>query len=111
MLADEAGNRLFIADSGHNRIVIARLDGTLLDTIGDGHRGQSDGNYAQAQFNSPQGMALKGDMLYVADTENHLIRKIDLTKKAVITIAGTGHQSRKEPPFGEPAKPRQNCVK
>ena len=81
VLADEAGNRLFIADSGHNRIVIARLDGTLLDTIGDGRRGQSDGDYAQAQFNSPQGMALNGDMLYVADTENHLIRKIDLGKE------------------------------
>ena len=107
ILADEPGNRLFIADSGHNRIVIARLDGTFLDTIGDGRRGQSDGNYAQAQFNSPQGMALNGDMLYVADTENHLIRKIDLANKQVTTIAGTGHQSRDAPPFAESAKPRK----
>jgi sugar lactone lactonase YvrE len=110
VLADEAGNRLFIADSGHNRIVIARLDGTLLDTIGDGHRGQSDGNFAQAQFNYPQGMALKGDMLYVADTVNHLIRKVDLTKKQVTTIAGTGHQSRQEPTFREAEKPRKTAL-
>ncbi len=82
LLADEAGNRLFIADSGHNRIVIARLDGTLLDTIGDGRRGLTDGDYEQARFNSPQGMALKDNMLYVADTENHLIRKVDLIRKA-----------------------------
>ncbi|MGA2797739.1 MAG: thioredoxin-like domain-containing protein [Thermoguttaceae bacterium] len=110
VFADEPGNRLFIADSGHNRIVIARIDGTLLDTIGDGRRGQSDGDYAQARFNSPQGMALHGDMLYVADTENHLIRKIDLSKKQVTTIAGTGHQSRDVPPFAESAKPRKTAL-
>jgi thiol-disulfide isomerase/thioredoxin/sugar lactone lactonase YvrE len=103
--ADKPGNRLFIADSGHNRIVIARLDGTLVDTIGDGQRGQTDGDYAHARFNSPQGMALKDEMLYVADTENHLIRKIDLTKKQVVAIAGTGRQSRQEPPFSQAAKP------
>lgn len=105
ILADEAGDRLFIADSGHNRIVIARLDGTLLDTIGDGRRGRTDGDFAQAQFNSPQGMSLKDNFLYVADTENHLIRKIDLTKKQVIAIAGTGQQSRQAPPFTGIAKP------
>jgi DNA-binding beta-propeller fold protein YncE len=110
VLADEAGNRLFIADSGHNRIVIARLDGRLVDTIGDGRRGLSDGDYAQARFNSPQGMALNGDALYVADTENHLIRKVDLLKKQVTTIAGTGRQSRETPPFGEPAKPRKMAL-
>ncbi len=110
VLADEPGNRLFIADSGHNRIVIAQLDGTLLDTIGDGRRGQTDGDYAQTRFNSPQGMALSGDMLYVADTENHLTRKIDLSKKQVTTIAGTGHQSRDAPPFAESVKPRKTAL-
>ncbi|MGD0517345.1 MAG: thioredoxin-like domain-containing protein [Thermoguttaceae bacterium] len=110
VLADEAGNRLFIADSGHNRIIIARLDGTLVDTIGDGRRGQSDGDYAQARFNSPQGMALNGDVLFVADTENHLIRKVDLEKKQVSVVAGTGRQSRQEPPFAGSAKPRKTAL-
>ena len=36
VLADEPGNRLFISDSNHNRIVIATLDGKLLDMIGSG---------------------------------------------------------------------------
>ncbi len=107
VLADQSSDRLFIADSGHNRIIIARLDGTLLETIGDGTRGQADGPFAQAQFNSPQGMALRDEMLYVADTENHLIRKVDLTKKQVVTIAGTGSESRGAPPFGGAAKPRK----
>jgi hypothetical protein len=38
-------------------------------------------------------MALDGDTLYVADTENHLIRRVDLKAKAVETVAGTGKQS------------------
>ena len=39
-------------------------------------------------------MALDGDSLYVADTENHLIRRVDLKSKTVETVAGTGQQSR-----------------
>ena len=38
-------------------------------------------------------MALDGNNLYVADTENHLIRRVDLKGRAVKTIAGTGKQS------------------
>ena len=94
ILADEPGDRLFIADSGHHRIVVTGLDGTLLDIVGSGKIGSADGDFATAQFSSPQGMALDGDRLWVADTENHLIRQVDLVKKAVTTIAGTGVQLR-----------------
>ncbi len=94
VLADEAGGRLFIADSGHNRIVITKLDGTLMDIVGTGAIGRSDGGYDEAAFDHPQGMALEGDSLYVADTENHLIRKVQLNEKRVSTIAGTGQQAR-----------------
>ena len=90
VLADEASDRLFIADSNHNRIVITRLDGTLIETIGLGAIGAADGDFASATFNHPQGMALLGEALYVADTENHLLRKIDLAQKQVATLAGTG---------------------
>ncbi|HZZ71327.1 MAG TPA: thioredoxin-like domain-containing protein [Pirellulales bacterium] len=98
ILADGASGRLFIADSNHNRIIVAKLDGTLLDTIGNGGIGNADGEFATAQFNHPQGMALHGNLLYVADTENHLLRKADLDKKTVVTIAGTGKQARSEWP-------------
>ena len=47
----------------------------------------------KASFYRPQGMALDGDSLYVADTENHLLRRIDLKTRTVETIAGTGQQS------------------
>lgn len=93
VLADEPGDRLFIADSSHNRIVVSKLDGTLLETIGSGAIGHADGDFAKASFNKPQGMALHETTLYVADTENHMLRKIDLTAKRVTTIAGTGVQA------------------
>jgi DNA-binding beta-propeller fold protein YncE len=86
--------RFFIADSDHNRIVIAKLDGTLLETIGIGVHGADDGPFDRATFFRPQGLMLDGETLYVADTENHLIRAVDLKSKTVRTIAGTGQQSR-----------------
>ncbi|QDT29462.1 thioredoxin-like domain-containing protein [Gimesia panareensis] len=94
LLADAPQNRLFISDSNHNRIVIASLDGKLIDVIGSGQIGNKDGDYKTAAFDHPQGMALVGNTLYVADTENHLIRKIDLDQKQVSTLAGTGEQAR-----------------
>jgi thiol-disulfide isomerase/thioredoxin len=94
VLADEGGDRLFIADSNHNRVVVTRLDGTLLDIIGSGARGTKDGGFAQANFYRPQGLALDGDSLYIADTENHLIRRADFKARTVETVAGTGTQSR-----------------
>ncbi|MGH9972162.1 MAG: thioredoxin-like domain-containing protein [Pyrinomonadaceae bacterium] len=93
ILADAKRDRLFIADSNHNRVVITKLDGTLVDTIGSGGPGAADGPFDKASFYRPQGMALDGDSLYVADTENHLIRMIDLKARTVQTIAGTGQQS------------------
>lgn len=94
ILADQKSDRLFIADSDHNRIVVAKLDGTLIETIGTGVHGAQDGSFDQATFFRPQGMVLDGDTLYVADTENHLIRQVDLKSKTVKTIAGTGQQMR-----------------
>jgi thiol-disulfide isomerase/thioredoxin/sugar lactone lactonase YvrE len=94
VLADAKTDRLFIADSDHNRIVITKLDGTLVQTIGAGKHGAADGAFESSTFFRPQGLALDGNRLYVADTENHLIREIDLAAKTVKTIAGTGEQSR-----------------
>jgi len=94
VLADPAGDRLFIADSNHNRIIIAGTDGSLKAVIGTGEIGRQDGSYEQATFDHPQGMALVGNILYVADTENHLLRTIDLDSRQVSTLAGTGEQAR-----------------
>jgi YVTN family beta-propeller protein len=108
VLADEPSDRLFIADSSHNRLVVTSLAGRLQYTIGSGKEGKADGDFATATFNDPQGMALQGDTLYVADNENHMLRKIDLKQKRVVTIAGDGEQAASGFPgfdrlgFGEP---------
>lgn len=94
VLADEASNRLFIADSTHHRIVITDLAGKKIAVAGTGEPGKADGDFHRAQFDDPQGMALRGDILYVADRKNHLIRTLDLKKQTVATIAGTGQQGQ-----------------
>lgn len=93
VLADAASNRLFISDSNHNRIVVTTLDGKLQEVIGSGAIGSKDGAYEVATFDHPQGMTLVGDRLYVADTENHMIRRVDLAERQVVTLAGTGSQA------------------
>ncbi len=100
-LADEASGRLFIADTNHNRIIVASLDGEALAVIGSGEPGLQDGDLSSAQFHHPQGMALAGETLYVADTDNHAIRRIDLAGGSVETIAGSGQQAREVHMGGE----------
>ena len=105
VLADEKSKQLFIADSNHNRIVVVSLDdSSVKEVIGSGQIGLADGGFEAAAFNHPQGMALDGSTLYVADTENHAIRAIDLDKRTVTTIAGTGEQLRRRITFGGQGK-------
>ncbi len=103
VLADAAGQRLFIADSTHHRIVITDLTGKKIAVAGTGSPGKSDGLFAEAKFKDPQGLALKGDTLYVADRKNHMLRALDLKAGTVTTIAGTGRQGREERFAGGPA--------
>jgi DNA-binding beta-propeller fold protein YncE len=91
VLADAASKRLFIADSNHNRIVVTDLGGKLIDTIGNGKAAWADGDFSAASFDRPQGLALSGTNLYVADTENQRIRLVDLKTKKVSTVGGTGN--------------------
>jgi thiol-disulfide isomerase/thioredoxin len=94
VLADADGGRLFIADSNHNRVVVASLDdGAVIEIIGGGSSGFRDGLFEEAELNHPQGMALDGHFLYIADTENHAIRRANLQARRLDTLAGTGEQS------------------
>jgi DNA-binding beta-propeller fold protein YncE len=95
VLADGPGNRLFISDTAHNRVLLAHPsdDGTaatVLQTIGAGEPGFTDGDFSTATLNHPEGLALAGDTLYIADTENHAIRAASLETGTLSTIAGTG---------------------
>jgi sugar lactone lactonase YvrE len=92
VLADGAGGRLIVSDTGHHRVVVADLDGKVQRVIGSGAAGFEDGTSDRARFHQPQGLALDGETLYVADTENHALRVVDLTSGEVGTLAGTGEQ-------------------
>jgi thiol-disulfide isomerase/thioredoxin len=94
VLADAESKRVFIADSTNHRIVITDLDGKKIAIAGSGKEGLKDGKFAEAQFSDPQGMALDGDTLYVADRKNHSIRALDLKNETVKMAAGTGEQNR-----------------
>ena len=91
LLADHASSRLFVADTNHHRIIVSDLIGKVQRVIGTGEAGLSD---EPVRFDSPQGLALDGDLLYVADTGNHALRKVNLTSGAVETVAGNGEQAR-----------------
>ncbi len=98
VLVDEPSSRLFVPDSNHNRIVIAELPDAagrarVVRVVGSGKVGADDGPADSATFNHPQGLAVGHGKLYVADTENHLIRAIDLSSFEVTTLVGTGEMS------------------
>lgn len=92
LTADRVGMNLFISDTGHHRILICGVDGKILDVIGTGAPGNTDGSYSEAAFYRPEGLTFDEEegILYVADTGNHMIRKISLQDRVVDTIAGTG---------------------
>jgi sugar lactone lactonase YvrE len=72
---------------------------------GTGAKGYSgDGGPARdSTWNGPKGIAYAPDgSLYIADTENHVIRKVSLRDQTVTTVAGTG--TRGDGPDGDPLK-------
>ena len=77
---------LYIADSGHHRIVAWR-DGTgLVQAWGDGSPGLADGGPETCRLRDPHGLALARDALFVADSGNHALRRIDLASGRMTTI-------------------------
>ncbi|MBW7882659.1 MAG: alkyl hydroperoxide reductase [Caldilineaceae bacterium] len=98
-----SGGRLFVSDTGHNRILEVQLSldglsGELVRVFGTGEPGLTDGHITAARLSGPHGLALveaeTGATLYVADTENHAIRAVDLVRETVATVAGTGEIGR-----------------
>lgn len=79
-----------LADAGHNQIALLDEDGETVRRIGSGKEGFDDGTAEDAQFSAPQGLACSEGVIYVADTGNHAIRRIDLDAGTVETLAGTG---------------------
>lgn len=102
-LAVHPDGRLFVADSGHHRILEFQLDqqaesAQLLRSFGSGRADLYDAIGEQAAFQQPHGLALNSETLFVADSGNHAIRAIDLASGAVRTLAGTGSKAHSATP-------------
>ncbi|CAI6073622.1 hypothetical protein PAECIP112173_02293 [Paenibacillus sp. JJ-100] len=76
-LAYSTDKYLYVADSGNNAIRKVSSNGDIVTIAGSGRIGNTDGKGATALFHHPQGIAVTKDgIVYVADTLNHVIRKI-----------------------------------
>ena len=91
-VAVDANNNLYIADFGNSRVRMVSTNNTIGTVAGNGAAGYSgDGGQAvKAQLNGPQGVAVDAaGNLYIADTENNLIREVSLDGR-ISTVAGNG---------------------
>jgi uncharacterized protein (TIGR03437 family) len=93
-VAQDAAGSVYIADQFDNRILRVALDGSIRVLAGTGEAGFSgDGGPAlKAEFDEPRAIRLdsKGTALYVIDYNNYRVRKIDLIKGTLTTVAGNG---------------------
>lgn len=77
-LATDAAGNVYVADSGNHAIRVIAPDGGVRTLAGNGRSGNADGSGASARFNEPRDVAVAKDgTVFVADTLNHVIRKID----------------------------------
>ncbi|MBI4472136.1 MAG: SMP-30/gluconolactonase/LRE family protein [Acidobacteria bacterium] len=110
---NQADGSLYVSDAANHLIrqIQAGPAGRVETIAGTGTAGNQDGPALMATFNNPQGLALddRGN-LWVVDSGNHTIRKIDLSTRTVTTVAGqaggsgsmdgTGNQARFNSPAG-----------
>jgi trimeric autotransporter adhesin len=88
-VAVDRNGSVYIADYGNNRIrkvannVITTVAGSDATALGDG------GAATKARLKSPKGVAVDaGGNIYIADTGNHRVRRVDATTGIITTVAG-----------------------
>lgn len=87
-LESDANGKLYVTDSGNSAIRSITPSGAVATVAGSGTCGSNDGNGSIAQFCNPKGIALdRAGNLWVADTGNHTVRRIDSAGR-VTTVAG-----------------------
>lgn len=92
-----------VADTGHHQIAVFDDDGSEIARHGSREAGFTDGPSTTAHFCAPQGLCCDERSIWVADTGNHALRRIDRATGQVETVAGLG---RRGPPlrYPEPGK-------
>jgi sugar lactone lactonase YvrE/peroxiredoxin len=102
---------LLVADSAHHRLVQMKDDGEVVDVIGSGLDGFRDGTFTESAFSRPQGMVeMAPGVLWVADTDNHSIRRVDLRKREVTTLFGNGQKGQRFHQVSDGWKPGGDSV-
>ena len=101
------GKQWAVSDANHHQIVVFDDEGHEIRRYGCGSAGFTDGPGDTARFNQPQGLACDDRSIFVADTGNHAIRKIDRETGFVLTQAGTGERGAI---LGEPSAARSTAL-
>lgn len=84
------GTNLYVADSGNHKIrKIVIATGAVTTLAGSVVAGAVDGIGAAAGFNNPEDITTDGTHLYLTDSGNHNVRRIDITTTGVSTLAGS----------------------
>ena len=82
---------IYVADSYNNKIKSVAIGSLQVKTVaGSGKTGDMDGLSTIAQFNEPAGVAVAGNRVYIADTNNHKIKVMELDTKEVYMLKLTG---------------------
>lgn len=73
------------------RAYVTGVSGVTVTTLVGGSKGYADGIGSAASFNNPNGIAMNalGTIVLVADTDSHVIRRIDVSSRSVTTLAGS----------------------
>lgn len=86
---DFLNGQLVVTEFGGHRIVQIDADGKVKVLAGTSKAGAKDGVGEEASFNAPHNLVVAPDgMIYIADTSNHRVRKLDPKTRTVTTIAG-----------------------
>jgi sugar lactone lactonase YvrE len=100
------GGVFYVADAGNSAIrrITRSGESFVVETIaGNGVPGFADGAAGNARFNTPTALALSadGNFLFVADTNNNRVRKVNLVSRRVSTVAGGGDGRLLDGPGGQ----------
>jgi hypothetical protein len=86
-----AHNHLWVADTYNHKIKLVNLiTGNCQTVLGDSSAGLQDGQGKNARFFEPSGLSAINSFLYISDTNNHAIRRVDLNTLEVTTLQFSG---------------------
>ena len=92
---DKEEQRLFVVDASKNQVLVLDMDGRIIETIGNGVKGDKIGRFQVCRFNRISGIAYdqKAQVLYISDAGNHQVKKAVMETGRVAPVLGSGSPS------------------